>query len=142
MPTLTNEMMRAIIMDHSSSPLHKHEPKNDQYEKIHMHSDNCIDDIDVYVLFENDIVKDACFTGIGCTISTSSTDILCELIISKSKEETLKIIDEYNHMLHEEPYDEDLLDEANAFKNTSKQAARIRCATIGFRAVETIIKGK
>ena len=45
-------------------------------------------------------------------------------------------------MLHEEPYDEDLLEEANAFRNTSKQAARIRCATIGVRAVETIIKEK
>ena len=142
MPILTNEMMRAIIYDHSSNPQNKREPNGEGYEKIHMHSDNCIDDIDVYVLFDGDIVKDACFTGIGCTISTSSTDILCELIIGKSKTEALEIIDNYNHMLHEEPYDEDLLDEANAFKNTSKQAARIRCATIGFRAVESIIKEK
>ena len=142
MPILTNEMMRAIIMDHYSTPLHKHDPEKEGYQKIHMHSDNCIDDIDVYLLSENGVIKDACFNGIGCTISTSSTDILCELIIDKSEEEALKIIEEYNHMLHEEPYDEDLLEEANAFKNTSKQAARIRCATIGFRAVEEIIKGK
>ena len=142
MPILTNEMMRAIIMDHYSSPLHKHDPEGDGYLKIHMHSDNCIDDIDVFLLSEDGVIKDACFNGIGCTISTSSTDILCELIIGKSEEEALKIIEEYNHMLHEEPYDEDLLEEANAFKNTSKQAARIRCATIGFRAVEEIIKGK
>ena len=142
MPILTNEMMRAIIMDHYSSPLHKHDPEGDGYLKIHMHSDNCIDDIDVFLLSEDGVIKDACFNGIGCTISTSSTDILCELIIGKSEDEALKIIEEYNHMLHEEPYDEDLLEEANAFKNTSKQAARIRCATIGFRAVEEIIKGK
>ena len=142
MPILTNEMMRAIIMDHYSSPLHKHDPEGDGYLKIHMHSDNCIDDIDVFLLSEDGVIKDACFNGIGCTISTSSTDILCELIIGKSEDEALKIIEEYNHMLHEEPYDEDLLEEANAFKNTSKQAARIRCATIGFRAIEEIIKGK
>ena len=140
MPTLNNEMKRAIIMDHYSSPLHKKDPDNDQYQKIHMHSDNCIDDIDFYMLFDGDIVKDACFNGIGCTISTASTDILCELVIGKSKEDSLYIIDQYNHMLHEEPFDEDVLEEANAFINTSKQAARIRCATIGFRAATAIIK--
>ena len=42
-------------------------------------------------------------------------------------------------MIHEEPYDEDLLEEANAFKNTSKQASRIRCATIGWNGVNEII---
>ena len=142
MLTLTNEMMRQIIMDHYSNPGFKHTPTGEGYISTHMHSDNCIDDINVYLLIKDDKVVDACFNGIGCTISTSSTDILCELIIDKSEEEALKIIEEYNHMLHEEPYDEDLLEEANAFKNTSKQAARIRCATIGFRAVEEIIKGK
>ena len=69
--TLTNDMMRAIIMDHYSNPIHKHEPKSDQYISVHMHSDNCIDDIDVFLLIEDDKVTDACFTGIGCTISTS-----------------------------------------------------------------------
>lgn len=140
MPIFDNQMMRSIIMDHYANPQNKHEPKDDTYRKIHMHSDNCIDDIDVFVKFENNKVVDACFTGVGCTISTSSTDILCDLIIGKSEEETSYIIDQYNKMLHEEPYDEDALEEANAFVNTSKQAARIRCATIGYRAVESLLK--
>ncbi len=140
--SLTNEMMRAIIMDHYSNPLNKHDPIDDTYEKIHMHSDNCIDDIDVWVKFENGLVSDACFNGVGCTISTASTDIMCDLVKGKNKEEVEDIVKQYMLMMEEEPYDEDLLEEANAFKNTSKQAARIKCATIGFRAVDEIIKEK
>jgi nitrogen fixation NifU-like protein len=35
---------------------------------------------------------------------------------------------------------EDLLQEAVAFQNVGKQANRIKCATIGFKAIEQMIK--
>ena len=140
--SLNNEMMRAIIMDHYSNKQNKHQPSRDGYEKMHMHSDNCIDDLDIFLLVKDGMVLDACFDGTACTISTASTDIMCDLVRDKSKEEAQKIIDAYHHMIHEEEYDPDLLEEANAFMNTSKQAARIRCATIGWNAAEEILKVK
>lgn len=139
MPTLTNDMMRQIIMDHYSNPVHKHQPKSSNYLSLHMHSDNCIDDINVFLLVENNTIKDACFDGIGCTISTASTDIMCDLFIGKSKEEAFNIIDQYMHMVNEEPFDDEVLDEAIVFINVSKQAARIRCATIGWNASINIL---
>ena len=142
MPTLTNDMMRSIIMDHYSNPINKHEPKENGYQKVHMHSDNCIDNLDVYLKVVNGKVVSACFEGIACAISTASTDIMCEVVIDKTIEEALYAIDQYNKMIHEEPFDEDAIDEAVAFINTSKQAARIRCATIGWNAAENILKGK
>ena len=140
--SLTNEMMRSIIMDHSSHPNNKHLPKDDGYINVHMHSDNCIDDLDIYLKIENNRVFDACFEGIACTISLSSTDIMCDLIKGKSKEEALYMIEQYQHMMHEEPFDEDVLEEAIVFINTSKQAARIRCATIGWNAATIILEDK
>lgn len=140
MPTLTNEMMRAIIMDHSSNPTNKHVPSKEGYSKVHMHSDNCIDDLDIYMKVENDKVVDACFEGIACTISLSSTDIMCDLMKGKTVKEALYMIEQYNKMMHEEPFDDEVLDEAIVFINTSKQAARIRCATIGWNAANSILK--
>ena len=142
MLTLTNEMMRAIIMDHYSNPVNKKQPPKDGYEKVHMHSDNCIDDIDVFLLVENGVVVDACFDGVACAISTSSTDIMCDLLKGKDIERARYIIDQYHHMIHEEEFDESVLEESLAFINTSKQAARIRCATIGWNAADEILKGK
>ena len=142
MLTLTNEMMRAIIMDHYSNPVNKKQPPRDGYEKVHMHSDNCIDDIDVFLLVENGVVTDACFDGVACAISTSSTDIMCDLLKGKDVERAKYIIDQYHHMIHEEEFDESVLEESLAFINTSKQAARIRCATIGWNAADEILKDK
>ena len=142
MPTLTNEMMRAIIMDHSSNPTNKHTPSSEGYQKVHMHSDNCIDDLDIYLKIENDKVVDACFEGVACTISLSSTDIMCDLMKGKTIQESLYMIEQYQHMMHEEPFDDEVLDEAIVFVNTSKQAARIRCATIGWNAANQILKDK
>ena len=140
--SLTNEMMRAVIMDHSSNPTNKHTPSSDGYEKVHMHSDNCIDDLDIYLKVVDDKVLDACFEGIACTISLSSTDIMCDLMKGKTIKEALYMIEQYQHMMHEEPFDDEVLDEAIVFVNTSKQAARIRCATIGWNAANAILKDK
>ena len=135
-------MMRQIIMDHYSDPINKHQPPKEGYEKVHMHSDNCIDDLDIFLLVENGKISDACFDGTACTISTSSTDIMCDLLKGKNIEEAKNIIAQYNHMIHEEPFDDEVLEEAIVFINTSKQAARIRCATIGYNAAERILKDK
>ncbi len=142
MPTLTSDMMRQIIMDHYSNPYNKHQPNTDQFIKVHMHSDNCIDDLDIFLLIEGNIVKDACFDGVACTISTSSTDIMCDLLKGKTIDEAKNIIKQYDNMIHELPFDEEVLDEAIVFINTSKQAARIRCATIGWNAADKILKDK
>ena len=140
--SINNEMMRAIIMDHSANPTNKHTPTGEGYEKEHMHSDNCIDDLDIYLKVVDGKVIDACFEGIACTISLSSTDIMCDLMKGKTIEEARYMIEQYNHMMHEEPFDDEVLDEAIVFVNTSKQAARIRCATIGWNAASSILKDK
>ena len=142
MPTLTNDMMRSIIMDHYSNPLNKHQPDKEGYQTVHMHSDNCIDDLNIFLLIKNNKVIDACFDGVACTISTASTDIMCDLLKDKSEEEALDIITQYDNMIHEKPFNEDKLEEAIVFINTSKQAARIRCATIGWTAANQILRNK
>lgn len=134
-------MMRQIIMDHYENPQFKHTPSDiTNYQQVHMDSTNCIDDIIVYIKIENNLVVDACFDGVACTISTSSTDIMCGLLLNKSANDAKYIIDQYINMIHEKEYDDSVLDEAIVFMNTSKQAARIKCATIGWDAADQILE--
>lgn len=140
--SLTNDMMRQIIMEHYSSPYFKHDPKGDSYESIHMHSDNCIDDINIFIKYDGDKVIDACFNGVGCAITTASTDIMCSLLIGKDKKQALYIIEQYFNMIYEKPYDGEVLEDALVFINTSKQAARIRCATIGWNGAKNLLDKK
>ena len=141
MPILTNEMMRAIIMDHNNNPRNKKVPEeNKGYISVHRHSDNCVDDIEVYIKEENGIITDCLWYGTACAISAASTDIMCDMARGKNKEEAMKVISNFMAMLHEEHYDEEVLDEANAFANTYKQASRIRCAMIGWDGLKELIE--
>jgi nitrogen fixation protein NifU and related proteins len=143
MPTLLNpQVMRQVIMDHYENPRNKRNPNDARYKTIHMDSVSCIDDIFVYLLVENGIVKDCCFDGVACTISTASTSIMTELVKGKTGAESQYIIDQYLLMIHEKPFDESVLDEAIVFMNTAKQASRIKCATIGWIGLEDLLTGE
>lgn len=142
MPILLDAtMMREIIMDHYSNPEHKKTPENvSDFLSIRMDSDSCIDDITIYLKIENDICKEAYFDGVACAISTSSTDILCGLIENKNKKDAMYIIEQYENMIYEKEYDSSVLEEAIVFMNTHKQAARIKCATLGANGLTELIE--
>ena len=126
---------REIIMDHYENPRNKGLVDDPRYLKVNMNSESCIDDIDIQILVEGNIIKDFRFDGVGCTIATSSTSILSELVIDQSIEHAYEIIKNYNDMIKELSYDEELLQEAVVFKDVSKQANRIKCATIGYNGL-------
>ena len=89
---MDNEIKREIMLDHYSNPNNKKAINDDRYKSVHNASESCIDDITVYMLAENGIIVDCKFDGVACTISTSSTDIMCDLVIGKSFIEAKKII--------------------------------------------------
>lgn len=141
MPTFKDPtIIREIIMDHYEYPRNKGLKKDPSYKHVNLDSESCIDNIDLEVKVENGIIQDICFDGVACTISTASTSIMSELLKGKSVDEAKDIIDNYLAMLHGEPYDEDVLEEANAFVNTSKQANRIKCATLSWNGMKEIIE--
>ena len=126
---------REIIMDHYENPRNKGLVDDPRYIKVNMNSESCIDDIDIQILVVDNIIKDFRFDGVGCTISTASTSILSELVIDNDIEHAYNIIKNYDNMIKELDYDELLLQEAVVFKDVSKQANRIKCATIGYNGL-------
>lgn len=141
MPTFKDnpELIREVIMDHYEYPRNKGLKQDSTYISTNLDSESCIDNIDLQVKIENGKIKDICFDGVACTISTASTSIMSELLKNKDINEAKIIIDNYLAMLHGEDYDEELLEEANAFVNTSKQANRIKCATLSWNGLKKIL---
>lgn len=133
-------ILRSIIMDHYDYPRNHELVDEEGYKKKHMASESCIDDIFVQSKIEDGIIKDIRFDGVACTISTSSTSIMSELLQGKTIEEANNIIKNYYQMIDGKDFDEDLLEEAVAFHNVGRQANRIKCATIGWKAMEELIE--
>lgn len=135
-----SQLLREIIMDHYEHPRHRGLVDDESYKKINMNSDTCIDDLDIQVKFNGDKIEDLRYDGEACAICTSSTSIMSELVIGKTKDEAKEIIKNYMNMIYEKDYDEDILEEAIAFKNTHKQANRIKCATLGWNGLVKLIE--
>lgn len=134
------QILREIIMDHYENPRNRGLVEDDSYKKVNMNSDTCIDDLDIQVKFNGDTIEDVRYDGEACAICTSSTSIMSELVIGKTKEEAMVIVENYMNMIYERDYDEDMLEEAIAFKNTHKQANRIKCATLGWNGLVKLIE--
>ncbi|BBK21911.1 Fe-S cluster assembly sulfur transfer protein SufU [Amedibacterium intestinale] len=132
-------ILRSIIMDHYEYPRNHELTEKEDYKKKHMASESCIDDIYVQAKIEDGIVEDIRFDGVACTISTASTSIMSELLKGKTTQEAKHIIENYYQMIDQKEYDEELLEEAVAFHNVGKQANRIKCATIGWKAMEELL---
>ena len=136
---MDKDLKRGIMLDHYSNPNNKKTISDPRYKKFHNASESCIDDVTVYMLVEDKVIKDVKFDGVGCTICTSSTDIMCDLIIGKTLSEAKSIINEYYKMIDANTFDEDILQEANAFDSLHQQANRIKCGTIGIHTIEQLI---
>ncbi len=133
-------LMRELLLDHYKYPHNHGLLEKEGYRSKRMASASCIDDITVQLDVENDVIKDIRFDGVACTISTASTSIMSDLLIGKTVDEAEEIIRNYMNMIDNKEYDPEILEEANVFQNVYKQANRIKCATIGWDAVEEMLK--
>ena len=136
------EIVRAIILDHYENPVNFiQDTKNVEcYECYNSASPSCIDNLTAYVLVKDNKIEDIKFAGVGCAISTSSTDIMASLLKNKNLSETKTIIDNYLNMIDGNKYDEDILGELYSYENVNKQANRINCAKVGIIAIKKAIE--
>lgn len=136
---MDENLRKSIILENYSNPVNKKTVDDKRYKKVNMNSSSCIDNLDFMVLIEDNIIKDAYFDGEACAISTSASSIMMKLIIGKSIDDVLKIIENYENMIEEKPYDDSILEEALAFDEIHKQANRKKCALLPFEGLKKIL---
>ena len=136
---MDKDIKRSIILDNYQNPNNKR-VSGTGYVKINTRNVSCIDNLDIYLKIENDIIKDISFEGEACVISISSTNILTNLLIGKTKEEGIYLIDNYLKMINEEEYDKEVLKELLVFDDTSRQPSRIKCATLSANGIKKFLE--
>ena len=135
-------LLRSIIMHHYEKPSQKVENINDiDFQNSYQNkSSTCIDDITVYIDVQDKIIKNIYFSGLGCAISTASTNIMSTYLVDKTIQEANLIIDNYINMTLGKEYNEDMLGELIALYNVNNQSNRIKCAQIGINAIKECLK--
>lgn len=130
---------RQIIMDNYEHPFNRGLKKDDSYAFSSTQSDSCIDHIDLMMKCENNIVKDILFDGEACAICTSATSILIQKLIGKNVDDAKKIINEFNKMINEEQYDEELIEELIVYNEVYLQPSRKNCALLPSKAIYRLL---
>lgn len=104
---------------------------------------SCGDEITLELIAEDDLIKDASFTGVGCAISQASTSIMIDLIRGKSIEEALALGNAFFEMIKGERKTEEeleILEDAIALKDISHMPARVKCAVLSWHTLEEVKK--
>lgn len=131
-----DSLYRQVIMDHYKNPRNKGRIEDGNLT-INLNNPTCGDTISLQLNIENDTVKDAKFIGEGCSISMSSASMMTQAIKGKKLEEALKISEAFSGLMQgiEPPEDLDLGD-IEALQGVCKFPARIKCATLAWKAME------
>ena len=137
---MDSNLRREIILDNYQDPMNRGLVEDESYLKVNSRSESCIDNLDFMMKIEDGIIKDIRFDGEACAISTSATSIMIRSLLGKKVEDAKKILEEYQHMLHEEEYDSELLGELNVYDEISKQPNRLNCALLPGDAIDKMLK--
>ena len=121
---------RSIILEHYQNPINRGLIEDDSYIKINTNNESCIDEIELMVKIDNGRIVDARFDGEACAICTSSTSVMIDTIIGKTIEDAIEIYKNFNQMINEENYDEEILEQAVAYDDIYKQPNRKKCALL------------
>ncbi len=137
---MDDNLRREIMIDNYQNPFNKEVPTEDGYIKINTNSESCIDNVDIYLKKEGDTIKDIKFDGEACAISTSATSIMIRMLIGKTINEALNILQNFYNMIEEKPYDKEVLKELNAYDKIYMQANRKGCALLPHNAIKQAIE--
>jgi nitrogen fixation NifU-like protein len=132
------EIRRSIILDHYENPKNKVDDKKKMPGYIFANKDSpsCIDNLNAYTKIIKNKISDIKFSGIGCAIATSSTDIMINLLKNKTITQAKKIINDYFDMVeNKKTIDKKKLGDLYVFENIYRQINRIKCAKVGIEAI-------
>ena len=136
-----DQLYRSVIMDHYKNPRNKGSLE-DESVTIDMNNPTCGDRIHLTLKVEDGIVRDAKFDGEGCSISMSSASMMTQIIKGRKIEEALELAGIFSKMMLGEEFDVDKYDlgDVEALQGVAKFPARIKCATLAWKAMEKGVK--
>ncbi|MCG5103881.1 Fe-S cluster assembly sulfur transfer protein SufU [Oceanobacillus alkalisoli] len=130
-------LYRQVIMDHYKNPKNRGLIEGDSLT-VDMNNPTCGDRIQLQLKLEDGIVKDARFEGEGCSISMSSASMMTQAIKGKKVDDALAMSHLFSDMMLGKEIDTASFDlgDIQALQGVSKFPARIKCATMAWKALE------
>ncbi|HDR7846590.1 TPA: iron-sulfur cluster assembly scaffold protein SufU [Bacillus toyonensis] len=128
-------LYRQVIMDHYKNP--RNNGVLEDSVTVNLNNPTCGDRIQLTMKVEEGIVQKAKFEGEGCSISMSSASMMTQAVKGKKIEEALQLSKIFSDMMLGKEYDDSIdLGDIEALQGVCKFPARIKCATLAWKALE------
>jgi nitrogen fixation protein NifU and related proteins len=129
-------LYRQVIMDHYKNPRNRGK-LSDEAVSIDMNNPTCGDRIELQLKVEDGKIADAKFLGEGCSISLSSASMMTQAVKGKTVEDALALSEIFSNMMLGKEYNDNIdLGDIEALQGVAKFPARIKCATLAWKAME------
>ena len=140
--TKLDQLYRQVILDHSSHP-HHHGKLTDATNQIELLNPTCGDVMQLQLIVKDQVIKDIRFDGRGCTISQASASMMTDAVMGKTVSEALALANQFSLLVQgkDVPKLEELGDAA-LLNGVAKFPARIKCATLSWKALEKALVEK
>lgn len=135
-----DNLYRQVILDHSSHP-HHHGSLEKSNQRIELNNPTCGDVIHLELNMEDDVIQDIAFSGHGCSISTASASMMTEAVLGKTLLEAMALSENFSQLVQGNDVPElDKLGDAAMLGGVAKFPARIKCATLAWKALEKALE--
>jgi nitrogen fixation NifU-like protein len=132
-----NDLYRQVIMDHYKYPRQKGLVNDSRYLSIKYSNPSCGDELVIQLLLDQEQLQEIKHDGKGCSICCASASMMSEALQGKSRAEALQIIQAFYQLVQGAPYPPNCLQgDALALEGVKNFPARIKCATLAWKAVE------
>lgn len=130
-------LYRQVIMDHYKNPKHKGLVADNTYMTVHLNNPSCGDEMAVQLKVKNHHIIDVRHQGTGCSICCSSASVMSVSLMNQNEDDALAIIHEFFELIKGYPYNPEILKgDAIVYQGVAQFPARIKCATLGWKAAE------
>ncbi|WP_071130954.1 Fe-S cluster assembly sulfur transfer protein SufU [Enterococcus timonensis] len=128
-------LYRQVILEHSAQPHHHGKLSGDATNEIELNNPTCGDVISLQVKIDDGKISEIAFDGSGCSISTASASMMTDAVLGKTVEEAQQLVLDFSKMVQGEIEAPDELGDAGLLSGVAKFPARIKCATLAWKAL-------
>ena len=136
-----NSLYQQLILEHYRNPRNKAELEEKTVE-IHMANPVCGDEIRLQLRIADDAIGEAKFVRQGCSISQAAVSMMTTLLEGRSLNDADALARRFTELMHgdETAAKDRTLGDLRALQGVSKFPVRIKCALLGFDALQEALK--
>ncbi len=131
------QLYQEVILDHNKNP--RNYGLLEGYNLLGVGKNPlCGDQYNIYIKFKDNKIIDIKFEGSGCAISKASASLMTTLVMNKTKEEAIKLFEDFQKIITSdinEEYELEKFGKLSVLVGVREFPARVKCAGLAWHTL-------